>query len=186
MLPNKLNPTHQSLAICTRSGRSPACLCWLHHTTHPLDGMDARISTKCKRPQDIAIRQSSARETRHPFILRSSLQQISLQPLLKGACLAQLYTIHGALRSDSALKHQTARQRDSPAPSHLALAVRCPDWLAVAAQLQVSSCSAQLANDIYPVSPAAFFYLFSSSVCFSLTNTRITTTIIYMHTAILQ
>jgi hypothetical protein len=85
------------MAITTRYGRSPACLSWLHRTAHHLDGGCTYFH---RRPQYIAIRQSSARETRHPFILRPSLEQISLQLLLQGAYLAYIIYIHGALRSD--------------------------------------------------------------------------------------
>lgn len=164
MLAVMFNPTHQSLVICTRCRRSPACLCWLHRTTHSLDGIDARISTN--GPQDIAF--SPIDKAPHLFFFLPSHQEHPFLATIKGASPAYIYIIYYVciyITRRTAIRlskpSDTARERDFQASSHVALAVRCPDWLSVAAHLQVSSCSAQPASDFYPVSRSAVLFLYS-------------------------
>lgn len=123
-----------------------------------------------KRPQNIAIRQYSARETRH-HLYSSSFSSPNLFATTPHGCVSRITYIYTVQCDPITPKHQTARQRDFPASSHLALAVRCPDWLAVAAQSRFPRALLS-SSDIYPVSLACLFFLLSFSVYFSFTASR--------------
>lgn len=110
--PTSLTPRTNHWLYARDTDAAPACLCWLHRTAHPWMQISARISTTA--PQDIAIRQSSARETKAPpFILHPSFPQTNLCPTNIVRILHHFCIRSEALRSYNT-DHQTLADNVTP------------------------------------------------------------------------